>query len=62
MNTKKLLVQVLVAMVLFVIISVILEKQYTMDVVLDKSQKAVIFGIIYGIIIWAGQKFRNKKE
>ncbi|NHF58170.1 hypothetical protein FK220_002375 [Flavobacteriaceae bacterium TP-CH-4] len=62
MNVKKLLVQVLVAMVLFVIISVILEKQYTMNVVLDKSQKAVIFGIIYGIIIWAGQKFRNKKE
>ncbi len=62
MMNKKLLIQVLAAMVLFVIISVVLEKQYTMEVILQKSQTAVLFGIVYGLILWAGQKFRNKKE
>ena len=62
MESKKLIAQVVAAIVLFTLISVILEKEYTQEVVLDKFQKGLIFGLIYGVIIWAREKFKQNKE
>lgn len=62
MPNRKLLVQVLVAIILFTLIAVILEKEYTQEVVLDKFQKGLIFGLIYGVILWAREKFKQNKQ
>ena len=52
----------LAAILLFTIMSVILEKEYTQEIILEKLQTGVIFGIFYGVFIWARQRFKNKKE
>ncbi len=62
MDIKKLISQVVAAILLFTIISVILEKEYTQEVILEKLQTGVIFGILYGVFVWAREKFKNKKD
>lgn len=62
MDFKKLISQVVAAILLFTLMSVILEKEYTQEIILEKLQTGVIFGILYGIFIWARQRFKNKKN
>lgn len=62
MDYKKLISQVVAAIFLFTLMSVILEKEYTQEVILEKLKTGVIFGILYAIFIWARQRFKNKKD
>ncbi|QLG46134.1 hypothetical protein [Costertonia aggregata] len=61
MNIKKIIIQAMVGAILFTIISVILEKEYTQDVILSKAGNGLMFGVLYGIFIWARQKFSSKE-
>jgi len=62
MDLKKMISQVIAAILLFTVVSVILEKEYTQEVFLEKLQTGFIFGILYGVYIWARQRFKNKKD
>ncbi len=62
MDVKKMIVQVIVAMILFIIVSLILEGAYTQEVIIEKAKTAVLFGLAYAIFIWAKSKFKNKSK
>ena len=62
MNKKRLLVQVLAAVVLYVIISLILEKEYSNDIIIREVLEGLVFGALYGAFIWFREKWRNKSE
>ncbi|EAR02072.1 hypothetical protein [Maribacter sp. HTCC2170] len=62
MSIKRLVLQVLAAVILYVGISLILEKEYTNDIILREILEGVVFGLLYGVFIWFREKFRNKKN
>ncbi|MGB5436443.1 MAG: hypothetical protein WBM98_11190 [Maribacter sp.] len=62
MNKKRLILQVLAAILLYVIISLILEKEYSNDIILREVIEGLIFGLLYGLFIWFREKWRNKSE
>jgi uncharacterized MnhB-related membrane protein len=61
MNTKRLIVQVLAAILLYVIISLILEKEYTNAIILREIIEGLIFGLLYGLFIWFREKWKNRE-
>ena len=61
MERKKFIVQVVAAFLLYVIISLILEKDYSEEIVYREMIEGVIFAIIYGVIIWLSSRWRSKK-
>jgi len=62
MNTKRLIVQVIAAILLYVIISLILEKEYSNDIIIREVLEGMVFGLLYGVFIWLREKFKSKKE
>ncbi|MBT8306800.1 MAG: hypothetical protein KJN85_07670 [Maribacter sp.] len=61
MNTKRLIVQVIAAILLYVIISLILEKEYTNAIILREIIEGLIFGLLYGLFIWFREKWKNRE-
>jgi NhaP-type Na+/H+ or K+/H+ antiporter len=61
MDRKKLIVQVSIAMVLFVVISLVLEGSFTLDVLREKIIRGLIFGLIYGVFLWIRARWIHKK-
>ncbi len=57
MDWKRLLSQVIAAIVLYTVISVILEKEYSMDTWINEGKEALIFGVIFGILMWLRARF-----
>ncbi|MDV7140332.1 hypothetical protein R3X28_15680 [Maribacter sp. TH_r10] len=62
MNKKRLFIQVAAAIVLYVVISLILEKEYTQPVIIREILEGVVFGLLYGVFVYFREKFKNKKE
>lgn len=62
MDIKKSIVEVVAAIFLFTLLSTILEREYTQEIILLKLQTGVIFGLVYALFIWVREKFRNKKN
>lgn len=62
MDAKKLAIQVVVAMIFFIIISLILEGTYTLEVIIEKSKTALLFGLAYAIFIWVRAKIKNNSK
>ena len=61
MNTKRLIVQVFAAILLYVIISLILEKEYTNAIILREVIEGLVFGVLYGLFIWLREKWKNRE-
>ena len=61
MEIKKLFVQVFAAVLLYVGISLILEKEHTQEIVMRELTEGLVFGIIYGVFIWLSARWRKKK-
>ncbi len=61
MERKKLILQVVAAFILYVGISLILEKEYSREIIYREMIEGVVFGIIYGIFIWLSARWRSKK-
>lgn len=59
MDVKKMIIQVVVAMVLFMIISLILEGAYTQEVIIEKAKTALLFGLAYAVFIWIRSKIKK---
>lgn len=64
MDTKRIVVQVLVAIVLFIIIALIIEGDFSREMIIEKSRNGIIFGVLYAIYIVVKEKFikRNKEK
>jgi len=62
MNTKRLFIQVAAAVLLYVAISLILEKEYTDAIILREVLEGLMFGVLYGIFIWVREKWKNKDK
>jgi len=62
METKKYIIQVLVAILLYVLISMILEQDYTADIFLRELMEGMIFGAFYAIFLWVRNRFRDKDK
>ena len=61
MERKKFLIQVFAAVILYTVISLILEKEISQQTVLRELLEGVIFGVFYGVFIWLSAKWRKKK-
>ncbi len=61
MNKKRLLLQVLAAVLLYVIISLILEKEYSNDIIIREVIEGLIFGALYGVFIWFREKWKHRE-
>jgi len=59
MDVKKIVTQVIVAMILFMIISLILEGAYTQEVIIEKAKTALLFGSAYAVFIWIRTKLKK---
>jgi undecaprenyl pyrophosphate phosphatase UppP len=62
MDKKRLAIQVLAATLLYVVISLILEKEYTYEIILGEVLEGLIFGLLYGVFIWFRERLKKKKE
>lgn len=61
MDKKKLISQIIAAVVLYTVISVILEKDYSTETWLNEGKEALIFGAIFGVLMWLRERFRKKE-
>ncbi|MBD1259432.1 hypothetical protein HZY62_02445 [Maribacter polysiphoniae] len=62
MNKKRLLAQVFAAILLYVVISLILEKEYSNEIIFREVLEGLVFGLLYGVFIWFREKSKNKKQ
>lgn len=60
MDLKKVVIQAIVGAVLFTIILVILEKDYSQNVWYEKGVNGLIFAIFYGVFLIVREKFFKK--
>ncbi|MFK7813382.1 MAG: hypothetical protein AB8B59_12895 [Maribacter sp.] len=62
MDLKKITIQALVAVVLFTIVSVVLARDYSEEVWIEKGLRGLIFGVIYFVFLIVKEKFKKNKE
>ncbi len=62
MKWKRIAVQVAAAYVLYVIISLILEKEYSKEIIYREMIEGVVFALIYGVIVWLSSKWRGREK
>ena len=61
MDKKKLISQIIAAIVLYTVISVILEKDYSTETWISEGKEALIFGAIFGVLMWLRERFRKSQ-
>ena len=61
MDKKKLISQIIAAIVLYTVISVILEKDYSAETWISEGKEALIFGAIFGVLMWLRERFRKSE-
>ena len=62
MSWKKIAVQTAIAYVLFVVISIILERDFSQEILLREMTDGLVFALIYAVIIWIASKWKGKKR
>ena len=62
MDKKRFIIQVLAAVLLYVIISLILEKEYSNEIILREISESLVFGVLYGAFIWLREKWKSKNK
>jgi|GEM_PF-1713411 len=62
MELRKYIVSMVIAMVFYVVISLILEGEFTKDLLIRESGEGLIFGILYGLYLFLRKRFIKKKE
>lgn len=60
MDRKKLLIQVVVAALLFWIIKLILERDMSTETMIREGKIALVFGIAYAVFLIIRDRFRKK--
>ena len=62
MELRKYIVSMVIAMVFYVVISLILEGEFTKDLLIRESGEGLIFVILYGLYLFLRKQFIKKKE
>lgn len=62
MRTKKYIIQALVAAALYVLISMILEGEYSNEIFMREITEGLVFGILYGIFLGVRDKYMGRKK
>jgi len=60
MDIKKIVIQALVAVALFIIIALIIEGDFSQEMILEKTKNGVIFGVLYAVYLVVRNKFIKK--
>ena len=62
MEPKKLIVQVVAAILLYVAISMILEQDFNSEIIKREIVEGIVFGLFYGLFVWLSSIWRKKKN
>jgi len=62
MKTKKYLIQALVAVALYVLISMILEGEYSNEILMREITEGLVFGVFYGVFLVIRDKYLGRKK
>lgn len=61
MERKRFIAQVGIAVILYVLISLILEKEITKEVLVRELRDGLVFGLVYAIFLWIWNRFKSRK-
>ncbi|GGD55643.1 hypothetical protein [Muriicola marianensis] len=61
MERKRFIAQVGIAAILYVLISLILEKEITKEVLVRELRDGLVFGLVYAIFLWIWNRFKSRK-
>ena len=62
MKSKKYIIQALVAVALYVLISMILEGEYSNEILMREILEGLVFGVFYGIFLVVRDKYMGRKK
>jgi hypothetical protein len=62
MERKRFIAQVAIAVVLYVLISLILEKEYTSGIIYREVRDGLVFGLVYALFLWIWHRFKSGKK
>ncbi len=62
MKIKKYIIQALVAVALYVLISMILEGDYSNEILMREILEGLVFGVFYGIFLVVRDKYMGRKK
>ncbi|WP_372946129.1 hypothetical protein [Muriicola sp.] len=62
MERKRFIAQVGIAAILYVLISLILEKEITKEVLIRELRDGGVFGLVYAFFLWVWNRFKSKKD
>jgi len=61
MDKKKFISQVVAAVILYIVISVILEKDYSQETIIKESKEGLVFGVVFGVVMWLWALYKKRK-
>ena len=62
MEKKKFIGQVVIAAFLYVVISLILEKNVTSGILMRELRDGLVFGLIYALVLWIWNRVKARKD
>ncbi|NND15962.1 MAG: hypothetical protein HKN89_06520 [Eudoraea sp.] len=62
MKIKRYIIQALVAVALYVLISMILEGEYSNEILMREITEGLVFGVLYAIFLWVRDRFIGRKK
>ena len=60
MERKKFIVQVGIAILLYMVISLILEKDMSVDTLVKELKDGLIFGLVYAVFLFVWKRYKKK--
>ncbi len=60
MEKKKLFIQAGVAALLYVLISLILEREVTSDILVRELRDGLVFGLVYGLLLFIWKRVKGR--
>ena len=62
MDKKKFIAQVVIAMMLYVLISLILERDFSSEILLRELGDGLGFALVYALVLWIWKRIKAGKE
>ena len=62
MEKKKFIVQVGMAALLYVVISLILEKNVSSEILMRELRDGLVFGLVYALVLWIWSRVKQRKD
>ncbi|MBT8263987.1 MAG: hypothetical protein HKM92_10560 [Arenibacter sp.] len=62
MERKKFIVQVGIAILLYMVVSLILEKDMSVDTLVKELKDGLIFGLVYAVFLFVWNRYKKKDD